>query len=118
MRKEKTKKYLVVQKSRENELNPENPRFVTNLSYKLKTEFNSFRIADKVKIKNTATGEEFLAESSELPITPDFSFHNNLNVWRIQNRSDNQKTHLVRNNRLKVYENVPYSAITAFPAPI
>ena len=43
-----TKKCLVVQKSMENEFNPENPRFVTNLRNALKTEFNSFRITDKV----------------------------------------------------------------------
>ena len=112
-----TKKCLVVQKSRENEFNPENPRFVTNLRYALKTEFNSFRVADKVKIQNTATGEEFFAKSRELPIIPDFSLHDNLNVWRIKDRSDEQRTYLVRNNQLDVYANVPYSAITAFPTP-
>ena len=62
-----TKKCLVVQKSRENEFNPENPRFVTNLRYALKTEFNSFRIADKVKIQNNATGEEFVAKAVNYP---------------------------------------------------
>ena len=112
-----TKKCLVVQKSRENEFNPENPRFVTNLKYSLKTKFNSFKIADKVKIQNTATGEELFAKSRELPIIPDFSLPDNLNVWRIKNRSDEQKTYLVRNNQLDVYANVPYSAITAFPTP-
>ena len=106
----------MVQKSRENDFNPENPRFVTNLRYALKTEFNSFRIAYKVKIQNTATGEEF-AKNRELPIIPDFSLHDNLNVWRIKNRSDEQRTYLVRNNQLDVYANVPYSAITAFPTP-
>ena len=112
-----TKKCLVVQKSRENEFNPENPRFVTNLKYSLKTKFNNFKIADKVKIQNTATGEELFAKSRELPIIPDFSLPDNLNVWRIKNRSDEQKTYLVRNNQLDVYANVPYSAITAFPTP-
>ena len=77
MRKE-DQKCLVVQKSRENEFNPENPRFVTNLRYALKTEFNSFRTANKVKIQNTAKGEEFFAKSSELPIKTDFSLHDNL----------------------------------------
>ena len=58
MRKKKTqKKCMVVQKSRENEINPENPIFVIKLRNALKTEFKSFRIADKVKIQNTATGE-------------------------------------------------------------
>ena len=112
-----TKKCLVVQKSRENEFNPENPRFVTNLKYSLNTKFISFKIADKVKIQNTATGKELFAKSRELPIIPDFSLPDNLNVWRIKNRSDEQKTYLVRNNQLDVYANVPYSAITAFPTP-
>ena len=88
-----TQKCLVVQKSRENKFNPENPRIVTNLKYALKTEFNSFRNADKIKFQNTATGEEFFAKSCELPIIPDFSLHDNLNVWRIKNRSDEQKTY-------------------------
>ena len=83
-----TKKCLVVQKSRENEFSPEKPRFVTNMRYALKTEFNSFRIAGEVKIQNTAADEEFFAKSSELPIIPDFSLHDNLKVWRIKKRSD------------------------------
>ena len=95
-------------------MNTENPRFVTNLKYALKNEYNKFAVSERVKVSNTITGEDLFMKASELPILTDFSLSNNQNLWRIKNRNPTTKMYNIRNNQLDIYANVPYAAITAF----
>ena len=71
---------LKMQKSRENAMNPMNPRFATNLKYALKSHANKFRISDKVKVQKISTGEEFLTNTENLPIMKEFSLPDTMNV--------------------------------------
>ena len=73
---------LDIQKTREAKMNTENPRFVTNLKYALKTEYKKFAVSERVKVSNTIT-EDLFMKASELPILKGFSLSNNQNVWRI-----------------------------------
>ena len=107
---------LDIQKTREAKMNAENHRFVTNLKYALKNEYNKFAVFERVKVSKTITGEDLFMNSSELPILKDFSLSNNQNVWRIKNRNPTKKMYNIRNNQLDIYANVPYEAITAFPS--
>ena len=107
---------LDIQKTREAKINTENPRFVTNLKYALKTEYNKFAVSERVKVSNITTGEDLFMKASELPILKDFSLNDNQNIWRIKNRNPTTKTYNIRNNQLDIYANVPYAAITAFPS--
>ena len=88
---------LDIQKTRQAEINIENPRFVTNLKYALKSEYNKFALSERVKVSNITTGEDLFMKASELPILKDFSLNDNQNIWRN-------------------YANVPYAAIIAFPS--
>ena len=106
---------LDIQKTREAEINTENPRFVTNLKYALKTEFNKFAVSERVKVSNITTGEDLFMKASELQILKVFSLNDNQNIWRIKNRNQITKMYNIRNNQLDIYANVPYAAITAFP---
>ena len=74
---------LDIQKTREAKMNSENPRFVTNLKYALKTEYNKFAVSERVKVSNIITGEELFMKARELPVLKDFALSNNQNVWRI-----------------------------------
>ena len=105
---------LDIQKTREDKMNTENPRFVTNLKYALTTEYNKFAVSERDKVSNTITGEDLFMKSSELPILKDFSLSNNQNVWGIKNRNPTTTMYNIRNNQLDIYANVPYAAITAF----
>ena len=87
---------LYIQKTREAKMNTENPRFVTNLKYALKTEYNKFAVTERVKVSNTITGEDLSMKASELPILKDFSLSNNQNVWRIKNRNPTTKMYNIR----------------------
>ena len=107
---------LDIQKTREAEINTENPRFVTNLKYALKTEFNKFAVSERVKVSNITTGEDLFMKASELPILKDFSLNDNQNLWMIKNRNPTTKMYNIRNNQLDNYANVPCAAITAFPS--
>ena len=107
---------LDIQKRREAEINTENPRFVTNLKYALKTEYNKFAVSERVKVSNITTGEDLFMKASELPILKDFSLNENQIIWRIKNRNPTKKTYNIRYNQLDIYANVPYAAITAFPS--
>ena len=82
---------LHIQKTREAEMITENPRFVTNLKYALKTEYNKFAVSERVKVRNIITGEDLFMKASELPFLKDFSLSNNQNVWRIKNRNPTTK---------------------------
>ena len=107
---------LDIQKTREAKTNTEKPRFVTNLKYALKTEYNKFAVSERGKVSNTITGEDLFMKASELPILKDFSLSNNQNVWRIKNRNPTTKMYNIRNNQLDIYANVPYAVITDFPS--
>ena len=108
---------LKIQKSRENAVNPMNPRFLTNLKYALKSHTNKFRISDKIKVQNISTGEEFLAKTENLPIMTEISLPETMNVWGIKDRDTQNNTYLARNNQLDSYVNFPYAHLTAFPTP-
>ena len=108
---------LKIQKSRENAVNPMNPRFVTNLRYALKSHANKFRISDKAKIQKISTGEEFLAKTETLQKPKELCLPDTMNVWRIKDRDTQYNTYLARNNQLDSYVNFPYAHLTAFPTP-
>ena len=113
----KNKHYcLSVQRSREVDLNPENPRFLNHLKYTLKAIYNKFTTLERVKVRNDATNEDCFMKSDELPLVKHFSLSSETNTWRIKNRDPESKMYNVKNHQLDVYINVPYDAITAFPS--
>ena len=114
------KSRLEIQKEREQHLNFINPQFVEFLQYSLKPEANIWqKTADREyenKTLNTkrhilpsnAIGK-FELENGNLQLLPEFNF------CRIKMRNVSTQTYTVHFNSLKIYLNVPYQYLTAFP---
>ena len=95
-------------------MNPENPRYVTNLLKSLKPEFNVFEFTEKLSVRHLKTGVIFQLPTSKLPVLPSFSFAQENNNWRIKDRDISSKTYLIFNHELESYVNLPYVSITVF----
>ena len=99
----KSKYYcLSVQRSRDLDLNPENPRFLNYLKYTLKENYNKFTPLELVKVRNDATKEDCFIKLDELPLVKHFSLKSESNTWRIKNRDPETKTYNVGNHQLDV----------------
>ena len=106
---------LETQKVREDQLNTENPRFVNNLKYSLKPEFNSFRVEGETTITNKCLKTVHEVPVSEVPVINVFPLPSSKNVWRIKDRDVKNRSYILYNKNLCTYIKAPYEAITAFP---
>ena len=97
-------------------MNKENPRYVNTLLYFLKPNYNKFEVADKINIIQLNGHQQLLANSEKLPVLKTFSLPADNNKWRIKICDPKKGTYTLRYNLLDVYIEVPYDAISAFPA--
>ena len=93
-----------------------NPKFVTSLDYSLTTEYNQWRLSELTTIKNVKTNTKMLLPTESLPVIPNFSLVPTLNLWRLRNRNDQDRTYELENKVLKIRVEMPFEQITAFPS--
>ena len=93
-----------------------NPKFVTSLDYSLTTEYNQWRLSELTTIKNVKTNTKMLVPTESLPVIPNISLVPALNLWRLRNSNDQDRTYELENKVLKIRVEMPFEQITAFPS--
>ena len=91
-----------------------NPKFVTSLDYSLTTEYNQWRLSELTTIQKVKTNTKMLVPTESLSVIPNFSLVPTLNLWRLRNRNDQDRTYELENKVLKTRVEVPFEQITAF----